>query len=170
MVLIKAIEKDQVDAAALPIYEDFEKGGSVPEWVEVMANNPQILKGFVELFHAVMGPGAIEATLKWKIGYAVSEMLKCKFCLAATTGMMKKLGATDEMISDITSGKNLTEDEKEILDMVRDVTADGHLDNPASFEYLQKKFNDEQIVEIVSVMGLFNYLNRFNNTLNILPQ
>jgi alkylhydroperoxidase family enzyme len=35
---------------------------------------------------------------------------------------------------------------------------------------LKEKFSEEQIVEIVSIIGLFNYINRFNNTFCILPE
>ena len=53
---------------------------------------------------------------------------------------------------------------------VKDVTLDGHLDQPELFEKLKERFNEAQIVEIISVMGLFNYINRFNNTLGVLPE
>jgi len=54
--------------------------------------------------------------------------------------------------------------------LAEDVTLDGHLDQPEIFERLKKKFSSAQIIEIISVIGLFNYINRFNNTLAILPE
>jgi len=68
MALISSLEKNQVNEIAKEVYERFEKEtGKVPEWVKVMAHRPEILKEFVELFKAIMGPGKIEPILKWKM-------------------------------------------------------------------------------------------------------
>ena len=171
MALLPALEKDEVKDIAKEVFEKFEKEtGKVPEWVKVMAHRPEILKEFVELFRAIMKEGEIEPFLKWKIAYVVSQSLKCPFCLDVTEKMLKKFGATDEIIEKIKEIKELPERERETLELVRDVTLDGHLDNPEIFERLKEKFTPSQIVEIISVMGLFNYINRFNNTLAILPE
>lgn len=168
MALIPSLEKNQVKDIAKEIYENFEKQtGKAPEWVKVMAHRPEILKEFVELFKTIMGKGDIESVLKWKIALVVSKTLKCPFCVDVSENMLKKLGAGDKMIEEI---KSLSTEESEILELVKDVTLDGHLDEPQLFERLKGKFNEAQIVEIISVMGLFNYINRFNNTLGILPE
>ncbi|MBN2892312.1 MAG: carboxymuconolactone decarboxylase family protein [Bacteroidales bacterium] len=168
MALISSLEKNQIEEMIKEIYETFEKEtGRVPEWVKVMAHRPEILKEFTELFKTLMGGGKIESFLKWKIALVVSQTLKCPFCVDVTEKMLNKLGASEETIKKI---KELTDEEKEILELVKDVTLDGYLDRPELFEKLKEKFNEAQIVEIISVMGLFNYINRFNNTLGILPE
>ena len=168
MALISSLEKDQVGEIVNEVYEKFEKEtGKVPEWVKVMAHSPEILKEFTELFKSVMSKGEIEPFLKWKIALIVSKALKCPFCVDVTEKMLKRLGASEEIIKGI---EELSGEEKEILELVKDVTLDGHLDQPELFEKLKEKFNEDQIVEIISVMGLFNYINRFNNTLGILPE
>jgi len=171
MALLPSLEKDEVKDIAKEVFEKFEREtGKVPEWVKVMAHRPEILKEFVELFKAIMKEGEIEPFLKWKIAYVVSQTLRCPFCLDVTEKMLKKFGATDEILKKIKEIKELPEKERETLELVRDVTLDGHLDNPEIFERLKEKFTPSQIVEIISVMGLFNYINRFNNTLAILPK
>jgi uncharacterized peroxidase-related enzyme len=168
MALISSLEKNQVSKIAKKVYERFEKeSGKVPEWIKVMAHRPEILKEFVELFKAIMGPGMIEPLLKWKIALVVSQTLKCPFCVDVSEKMLRKMGCDEETLKKI---KELSSEEKEILELVKDVTLDGHLDRPELFERLKEKFNEAQIIEIISVMGLFNYINRFNNTLAILPE
>ena len=168
MALISSLEKNQVNEIAKEVYEKFEEEtGKVPEWVKVMAHRPEILKEFVELFKAIMSQGEIESLLKWKIALVVSQTLKCPFCVDVSEKMLKKLGADEEILKKI---KELSTEEKEILELVRDVTLDGHLDHPELFEKLREKFNESQVVEIISVMCFFNYINRFNNTLAILPE
>jgi alkylhydroperoxidase family enzyme len=51
-----------------------------------------------------------------------------------------------------------------------DVTDDAHLNQPEIFMRLKEKLTEAQIIEIISVIGLFNYINRFNNTLAIQPE
>jgi uncharacterized peroxidase-related enzyme len=171
MALIPSLEKDQIEKVALEVFEKFEKDtGKVPEWVKVMAHRPEILKEFTELFKAVMGKGKIEPYLKWKIAYTVSDALKCRFCVDVTTKMLVKLGADETMIDKIKEIKNLPEEERDILELVKDVTDNAHIDKPDIFERLRSKLSEAQIVEVVSVIGLFNYINRFNNTFAILPE
>lgn len=171
MAIISFLEKNQVEEIAKMVYEKFEKEtGKVPEWVKVMAHSPKILKEFTELFKVIMEEGKIEAYLKWKIAYTISEMLKCPFCVSVTTKMLERFGATEEMIKKIKERRELPEEEKEILELVEDITADAHLDRPEIFKRLKEKLTKTQIVEIISVIGLFNYINRFNNTFGILPE
>lgn len=171
MAVISSLEKYQIEEIAKAVYEKFEKEtGKVPEWVKVMAHNPKILKEFTELFKAIMGKGEIKSYLKWKIGYVISETLRCPFCVDVTIKMLKKFGADEKLIKKIKNTKNLPEEEKDILELAKDITADAHLDKPEIIERLKKKLTETQIVEIVSVIGLFNYINRFNNTLAILPE
>jgi uncharacterized peroxidase-related enzyme len=167
MALISSLEKNQVSEIAKEVYERFEREtGKVPEWVKVMAHRPEILKEFVELFKAIMGEGEIEPLLKWKIALVVSQTLKCPFCVDVSEKMLRKMGCDEEALNKI---KELSSEEKEILELVKDVTLDGHLDRPELFDRLKEKFNEAQIVEIICVMGFFNFINRFNNTLAILP-
>lgn len=167
MAIISSLEKENVDEVALAIYESFKKdSGKVPEWVKVMAHNSAILKNFVGLFFAIMKQGELDPLLKWKIGYVVSENLKCKFCVSVSLKMLKSLGASEEMIEKVKKGED---ENKDVLDLVRDVTDDANLENPELINKLKEKFSEKQLVEMVSIIGLFNYMNRFNNTLAIHP-
>ena len=84
--------------------------------------------------------------------------------------MLKTLGASDEIIKNVKEGSGLTEDEKEVLSLVKEVTLKAYVCTPELLGELKKDFSEAQVVEIVSIIGLFNYINRFNNTLCILPE
>jgi len=171
MAIISSLEKNQVEEAVISIYEEFEdKGKKVPEWVRVMAHSPKILKEFRELFTVIMTEGKIEKFLKWKIAYTVSQNLKCPFCVDVTEKMLKKLGADQTTIEKIKENENLSEEESEVLKLVKEVTLKANICTPDLFPKLKEKFSEEEIVEIVSIIGLFNYINRFNNTFCILPE
>lgn len=170
MAIISGLEKDQTEEPAKVVYEKFEKDtGKVPEWVKVMAHNPKVAKEFTELFKVIMKEGYIEPFLRWKIAYVVSQTLKCPFCVDVTGKMLKTMGATDEVLEQIKEGENLLEEEKQVLELVKEVTTKATC-NPELFKKLKEKFSEAELVEIVSIIGLFNYINRFNNTFCILPE
>jgi len=170
MAIISSLEKNQIEEIAQAVYEKFEKEtGRVPEWVKVMAHNPKILKEFTELFKVVMGEGEIDPSLRWKIAFVVSDSLKCPFCVDVTGKMLKTLGASEEILGKIKEGKDLPEKEKQVLALVREVTLKANICTPELFDKLKENFSEQEIVEIVSIVGLFNYINRFNNTFCILP-
>ena len=163
MAIISSLEKEKADDVAKAIYESFEKeSGKVPEWVSVMAHDSAILKNFVGLFSAVMKQGELDPLLRWKIGYVVSESLKCEFCVSVTSKMLKVLGASEEALGGI--------ENEEILSLVKDLTDDANLENPEIVIKLKEKFSEKQIIEIISIIGFFNYINRFNNALAVSPE
>ena len=148
------------------VYDKFEK---VPEWVKVMAHKPNILKNFVGLFDSIMKEGDIDPILKWKIAYMVSQTLKCEFCLDVTEKMLKKMDISDEILVQIKESKS-EGDEKIILELVEDVSRNGYTSNIEAMYELSEKLGEAKMVEIVSVIGLFNYINRFNNMFVVLPE
>ena len=171
MAIISSMKENQIPDLIRPIYEKFKREGKkVPEWVGVMAHRPEILKEFFELFNVVMGEGKVEKLLKWKIAYSVSETLRCPFCVDVTSDMLKKMGASDEVISKIKEGKGLEPKERKVLELVREVTLKANVCQEELFDMMKEEFTEAEIVEIVSVIGLFNYINRFNNTFCILPE
>lgn len=144
------------------VYSKFEK---TPEWVKVMAHRPDILKNFVGLFDSIMKGGEVESKLKWKIAHTVSDTLKCEFCLDVTKKMLLKMGGDSEI-----DFEEISNEEKEILDLVKQVTRKGYLTDVNLMYKLSENLGEAKIVEIVSVIGLFNYINRFNNMFVVLPE
>ncbi len=170
MAIISNIEKDKAEEEAKGVYDKFEKDtGKVPEWVKVMAHNPKVVKEFTELFKVVMKEGYIEPLLRWKIAYTVSQTLKCRFCVDVTEKMLVSLGADKETIRKVKEREGLEEKEKEVLELVKKVTETAQCDT-GLFKKLKENFSEAELVEIVSIIGLFNYINRFNNTFCILPE
>ncbi len=169
MAIIPPLEKNQAKGPAKRIYRKFEKkSGKVPEWAKVMAYQPKILKEFSELFDVIMSNHSLDSFLKWKIAYIVSNTLKCKFCVDVTEKMLKSFGADDKVLERIREGKN--NGDKELFELIKEVTLKAHICNPELYKLVEKKFSHEEIVEIISIIGLFNYINRFNNTFCILPK
>ncbi len=171
MATISSLEKNQIDEIIKEIYEEFEnKGKKVPEWMKVMAHCPKILKEFKELFGVIMKNDKIEPNLKWKIAFVVSQALRCEFCVDVTSKMLKTMGVDEEELDKIKDMNGLSEEEKILFGLVKEITETGNICNPAPFEIMKKTRSEAEIVEIISIIGLFNYINRFNNSLCVLPE
>ena len=170
---IEPITNEEASEATQQIFQDFiDRKGGVPSWAGVMARRPEILKNFIQLFTTIMGPGLVEQDNKWKCANAVSHLNKCQYCIGVVEGMLGKLGVSPENIKDVTTDEkaNLKPDEKIAVRYAEAVTKNA-VDVPLEIsEELKKYYNEAQIVELTSVIGLFNYINRFNDALGVRPE
>ncbi len=166
--IVKCVTVDELNDQAREIFEGFAKnGGSVPKWLQVMANCPDTMVGFFSLFKSLMDNAPVPTALKWKVAYVVSDINKCAFCIGAADSKLKELGITDEDLQNI---DNPTDEKERIaIAYARATTEHAYAIAPELIEKMQQTFTDEEIVEITGVIGLFNFINRFNDALRILP-
>jgi len=154
---------------AKAIYNKFiENGKNIPKWMQVMANTEDILVGFFTMFKATMDDAPLPAILKWKVANEVSRLNKCEFCVDVTNTQLKQYGLSDEDIEKI----NDTADEREkvALAFARATTEKAYEIDPTLMKETRKYFTDEELVELTACIGLFNYINRFNDALGVFPE
>jgi uncharacterized peroxidase-related enzyme len=135
-----------------------------------MAHRPEVLKNFVPLYGAIMGPGAIDRRIKELVYLTCSYSNECAFCTSAHVAAAKKAGITDEELQALQTQQDhgFTAPERAAIEYARELTqsATGEDSRNALFEH----FNDEQVVELTLVAAMANFTNRFNNGLSILPE
>jgi len=159
----------EVKGQAKTLFEQMKRStGRVPKWVRVMANCEDVLIGFFIMFKAIMDDAPVDKLLKWRIALKISDLNKCDFCVSIARQQLKVFGLTKEEIKDIEL-QNLSEKEKVALEYAVASTKHAYNINPEMMERMKKYYTDEQIVEISSVVGLFNFINRFNDSLGVLP-
>ncbi|PYT29422.1 MAG: hypothetical protein DMG58_16315 [Acidobacteria bacterium] len=136
----------------------------------MMAHKPEVLKSFVPLYGAIMGPGAADRRTKELVYLAVSFANECAYCLAAHRASAKKAGITEEEIRAMETEQyqDFSEPERAVIQYARELTAEASAN--VSGEALYKNFNDEQVVEITLVAAIANFTNRFNNGLGVQPE
>ena len=166
--IVTCVTVDELNDQARAIFEGFTaNGGAVPKWLQVMANCPDTMVGFFSLFKSLMDNAPVPATLKWKVAYVVSEINKCAFCIGAADSKLKELGITEDELRDI---DNPTDDKERLaVAYARATTEHAYAIEPDLITRMQETFTDEEIVEITAVIGLFNFINRFNDALRVLP-
>lgn len=166
--IVKRVSEGDLSGEARVLYKKFtDNDKPVPKWIQVMANCDDILVGFFTMFKATMDDSPLPKELKWKVANEVSKMNKCEFCIDATNSTLRQFGLDDDAIADVES----TADEREKLAIAfaKDVTDDAYEIDPALMEKVRAEFSDEELVELTAVIGLFNYINRFNDALGVFP-
>lgn len=85
--------------------------------------------------------------------------------------MARRLGATDEQIRSLGGGdvSSFEPAWRAPLRAAEEMTTGGGRLSEATYQALAAAWTEAQIVEIVAVIGLFNYFNRFANALQIPP-
>lgn len=170
---VPILDKEDVSGEVAEMFSKWEETtGKVPEWARVMANCPMVLKEFFDLFKVVMGPnGTVPEEIKWKVAHQVSALNKCEYCVDVTEHKLKAMGLSEDRMKDILVGDDsLSPEEKAAVLYATETTNKAPEIDDAVFEELRKYYNDAQIVELTSVIGFFNYINRFNDALRVLPQ
>lgn len=143
--------------------------GFCPNSVLTMTHRPKIAKAFVELNKAVMeNRGRVTSDLKRFIGYIASNAAGCRYCQAHTIRAAERYGAEEEKLANIWEYRThpaFSEPERAALDFA---LAASTIPNGVDEELkrrLRDQWDDGEIVEILGVISLFGFLNRWNDSM-----
>ncbi len=142
--------------------------GYVPNAHLTMAEKPELLLAFSNLAMIVFQSQGIDMQTKQLIALASSLSSGCKYCQAHTSHGAGRAGTEEKKISEILNYKvsdSYSEKERAILDLAFASGRAPNESNEEHFKELKKYFSDEQIIDIVSVISMFGFLNRWNDTL-----
>ena len=144
--------------------------GFVPNSQRIMAQKPELVSAYNELGKAVMlqTEQSIPGDLKYMIANASSLAAGCQYCQAHTGGASNLRGVNGEKIAAIfefETSELFSEGEKSALRFAQSASSVPNMAAEEDFEDLRKHFTEYQIVEIVSVVSMFGFLNRWNDTL-----
>ena len=86
--------------------------------------------------------------------------------------MARRLGWSAEQIEDLANFEqrsDFTDQEKAALRLAERVTREARGVDDALWTDLRRHFDEGEVVELLSAIGLFNYFNRFNDALLMEP-
>jgi len=142
--------------------------GYLPNAHLTMSERPELLKAFSGLAGAVFQSDGLDAGTKQLIALASSLSAGCKYCQAHTSHGAERAGIEEKKIADIlnySKSAQFSEPEKAILDLAFAAGKVPNNSNQEHFDNLSKYYSKKEIVDIVSVISLFGFLNRWNDTL-----
>ena len=145
-----------------------EAMGFTPNDALDMARRPDILRGVSAMVGSIYGPGEVALPLKRLIGYIASTAAGCIYCQQHT--------AHGSLKSGVEAAKMRAAWEYETSDLFTDAERAAlrvaHLGSltPAQveddqMEDLRSHFTDAQVTEIVAVIAMFGFLNRWNTVM-----
>jgi uncharacterized peroxidase-related enzyme len=140
----------------------------VPNSLFTMARRPEILRAFSELITQIWRTGTLPRPLKPLVAIVSSVAAGCRYCQAHEAVDARMRGVSEEKISaiwDFERSPLYDDAERAALRFARDASLVPNEVTAASFEELREHWDEGQIVEILSVVGLFGFLNRWNDTM-----
>ncbi|MFK8015014.1 MAG: carboxymuconolactone decarboxylase family protein [Gammaproteobacteria bacterium] len=143
--------------------------GFCPNSVLTMQRRPAIAKAFINLNKAVMAnEGRVTSALKRLIGYVSSNVAGCRYCQAHTIRAAERYGSSNEQLENVWEYKThdaFSEAERAALDFsVVASTVPNGVDDEIK-QRLHAHWDDGEIVEMLGVIALFGYLNRWNDSM-----
>ena len=143
--------------------------GFVPNAMLILQRKPAMVKAFMGLAAAVLGPGGeIDQGFKELIAYVVSRAASCQYCMAHTADGALRKGITVGRLAAAESfheSPMFTAAERAALACAESAASAPNTVTDEMFDEMKQYWTDGQITEIVAVISLFGFLNRFNDTM-----
>lgn len=143
--------------------------GFCPNSVLTMQHRPAISKAFINLNKAVMAnEGKVTSALKRMIAWVSSNATGCRYCQAHAIRAAERYGAEQEQLDNIWDYKThpaFSDAERAALDFSLAASQIPNAVDETIKTELYKYWNEGEIVEMLGVISLFGYLNRWNDSM-----
>ena len=143
--------------------------GFTPNSLFTMMHRPRIAKAFMEMNQAVMeNKGRVTSSLKRLLAYLSSKTTGCRYCEAHAIRAAERYGSEEDKLNNIWEYKTypaFTEAERAVFDFTIAASTVPNSVTDEISERLREHWDDGEIVEILGVVALFGYLNRWNDSM-----
>jgi len=143
--------------------------GFCPNSVLTMQIRPDIASSFINLNKAVMvNKGSVSSALKRLIAWVSSNATGCRYCQAHSIRAAERYEADQEQLDNIWEYRThpaFNESERAALDFALAASQIPNAVDENLQQRLHDNWNDGEIVEMLGVISLFGYLNRWNDTM-----
>ena len=143
--------------------------GFTPNSLFTMMHRPRISEAFLEMNQSVMeNKGRVTSALKRLIAYLSSMTTGCRYCEAHAIRAAERYGAKEDKMNNIWEYKthaSFSDAERAAFDLtIAASRVPNEVDDEIS-ENMRKHWEPGEIVEIMGVIALFGYLNRWNDSM-----
>lgn len=169
MTRLSPLALEEVDPETREMINNAERlMGFVPNDALVMARHPALTRAMWGLVAAVYGPGSVDNGLKRLIGEAASKAAGCFYCSAHAAHGALEQGVGQEKIDAVWSFEDsplFSDAERAAINLAMKASRVPNEASDEDFDQLRQHFSEAEIVEIVAVISMFGFLNRWNSTL-----
>ncbi len=143
--------------------------GFTPNSLFTMMHRPRIAYAFLEMNKSVMeNKGRVTSALKRQIAYLSSMTTGCRYCEAHAIRAAERYGSEQDKLNNIWDYKSypaFTDGERAAFDLAIAASTVPNAVNDEISENMRKHWDEGEIVEILGVVALFGYLNRWNDSM-----
>ena len=142
--------------------------GFLPNSLLIMARRPELVAAFATLSATVMGKTSLPAGLSSLVAFVVSRSAGCQYCQAHTHHQAANAGIDAEKLDDVwlyETSPRFSEGERAALRVAQGAAQVPNAVTDEDFAALRVHFDENQILDIVAIISLFGFLNRWNDTL-----
>lgn len=170
MAHIEPLSPEQLpDALRERLAEAEARMGFASNDIMTMARWPELLGALDGLIATIYGSEEVDLGLKRLMAMAVSNAAGCRYCEAHTAhGAAQMSGVNGEKVAAVWDYRNsdlFSDAERAALDLAFAAGQTPNAATEAHFAALRQHWSERQIVEMVALIGLFGFLNRWNDTL-----
>jgi len=143
--------------------------GFTPNSLFTMMHRPRIAAAFLEMNQAVMeNKGRLSSSLKRELAYLSSSITGCRYCEAHTIRAAERYGSSEERMLNLWEYKThaaFSEAERAVFDLAIAASQVPNAVTQEIAENIRKYWDEGEIVEVMGVVALFGYLNRWNDSM-----
>ena len=143
--------------------------GFIPNSVLIMQRKPKMVKALAALAATIWDPeSSVDLGFKRLLAHVASRAAGCQYCMAHTAGGALIKGVSDAKMAAVweyNTSPLYSEGERVALDVA---LAAAQVPNDVTdelFAKLRKHWSDDDIVEIIGVISMFGFMNRWNDTM-----
>ncbi|MBV2122302.1 MAG: peroxidase [gamma proteobacterium symbiont of Stewartia floridana] len=143
--------------------------GFVPNSLLTMQRKPKLVDAFIQFSAAVYDPdGEVDLGFKRLVAHVASSAAGCQYCKAHTAVSAKRHGIPVEKLEDVWNYRespHYSEAERVALDFALAAASQPNDVTDELFALLRTYWSEDAVVEMLSVIGLFGFFNRWNDSL-----
>jgi uncharacterized peroxidase-related enzyme len=143
--------------------------GFLPNDITTLGHKPAVMKAVVDLTGAVLlAEGKTPIPFRLLVMYSSSRAAGCMYCTAHCATLGEKHGLSMDKIQNIREYKTysgFSEAERAALAVAEKANKLPNAVTDEDFAELRQYFDDEAIAEIVSLIALMSFFNKWNDTL-----
>ena len=143
--------------------------GFIPNSVLIMQRKTKLVKALRQMLAAVWAPdGEVDRAFKRLVAHVASRAAGCQYCMAHTAGGALLFGVDPNKVAavwDFRTSPLYTEGERVALDFAIAAASVPNGVTEEMFAEMRKHWSETQIVEVVAVVAVFGFLNRWNDTM-----
>ena len=143
--------------------------GFVPNSLLTMQRRPKLVEGLVQLSAAVYDPeGEVDLGFKRLVAHVASSAAGCQYCKAHTAVSATRHGIDANKLENVWNYRNseyFDEAEKVALDFALAAASQPNDVTDELFSKLLKHWDEGQVIELMGVISLFGFFNRWNDSM-----